>query len=165
MPKNSYDAAVIGSGPNGLAAAITLARAGLSVVLFEAYETIGGGMRSAELTLPGFLHDICSAIHPLGFSSPFFSSLQLEKYGLEWIQPPVPLAHPFDNGTAALLERSIDATACTLAADSMAYQRLMKPLVADWGLLALDLLGPFKFPRIPWPWRVLPLWVFNPLKD
>src|SRR5947209_5414659 len=107
MLKNDYDAVVVGSGPNGLAAGITLAQAGLSVVIFEAKKTIGGGMRSGELTLPGFIHDICSAIHPLGIASPFFRQLPLEKHGLEWIHPLVPLAHPFDDGTAAILERSI----------------------------------------------------------
>src|SRR5213079_3037864 len=96
----SYDAVVVGSGPNGLAAAITLAQAGRSVLVFEAKDTIGGGARTKELTLPGFQHDVCSAIHPLGLASPFFRSLPLEQYGLEWIQPSAPLAHPLDDGTA-----------------------------------------------------------------
>src|SRR5689334_22919195 len=106
-----YDAIVIGAGPNGLAAAITLAQAGRSVCVYEAKETIGGGARSMELTLPGFLHDVCSAIHPLGAGSPFFRTLPLAQYGLEWIHPPLPLAHPLDDGTAMALERSIEATA------------------------------------------------------
>src|SRR6266705_7214741 len=105
-----YDAIVIGAGPNGLAAAIALAQAGCSVLVFEAKETIGGGSRSLELTLPGFVHDICSAIHPLGLGSPFFRTLSLERYGLEWIHPPAALAHPLDDGTAVMLERSIEAT-------------------------------------------------------
>ncbi|MBV8821819.1 MAG: NAD(P)/FAD-dependent oxidoreductase, partial [Ktedonobacteraceae bacterium] len=106
---STYDAIVIGSGPNGLAAAITLARAGRSVVVFEAQDTIGGGLRSKELTLPGYIHDVCSAIHPLGLGSPFFRSLPLECYGLQWIHPPAPLAHPLDDDTAMLLERSVAA--------------------------------------------------------
>src|SRR5262245_61543907 len=105
-----YDAAVVGSGPNGFAAAITLAKAGLKVILFEAKKTFGGGTRSAELNLPGFVHDICSAIHPLVVASPFFTSLPLSQFGLEWIHPPAPLAHPFDDGTAVTLERSIEIT-------------------------------------------------------
>jgi phytoene dehydrogenase-like protein len=127
-----YDAIVIGSGPNGLAAAITLAQAGQSVVLFEAKETIGGGCRSMELTLPGFIHDVCSAIHPLALDSSFFSNLPLERFGLDMIQPLAPLAHPLDNGTAVMLERSIEATAARLSIDDKAYRKLMTPLVANW---------------------------------
>ena len=149
MTKDHYDALVIGSGPNGLAAGITLAKAGHSVVIFEAKKTVGGGMRTAELTLPGFLHDICSAIHPLGISSPFFCSLPLDSYGLEWIQPSAPLAHPFEDGTVALLERSIEATGFTLGKDASPYQRLMEPLVDAWDKIASDLLGPLKFPAHP----------------
>src|ERR1051325_7038920 len=103
-----YDAIVVGSGPNGLAAAITLARADRSVLVVEAAETIGGGMRSAKLTLPGFVHDLCSAIHPLAAGSPFFETLPLERFGLEWIQPEIALAHPLDDGSAAALRRSVD---------------------------------------------------------
>ena len=147
MPKNStYDAIVVGSGPNGLAAAITLAQAGCSVLVLEAKETAGGGMRSTELTLPGFIHDVCSAIHPLGVGSPFFRSLPLAEYGLEWIYPPAPLAHPLDDGTAAVLEQSIEATGATLGPDAAAYRKLMAPFVADWAKLADELLGPFPFP-------------------
>src|SRR5712691_10675806 len=118
-----YDAVVVGAGPNGLAAAITIARTGQSVVVFEAKETIGGGSRSAELTLPGFIHDVCSAIHPFGLGSPFFRTLPLNEHGLEWIHPPVPLAHPLDDGTAVVLERSIEATSARLGEDAGAYQR------------------------------------------
>ena len=145
----SYDAIVVGSGPNGLAAAITLAQAGRSVLVLEAKDTVGGGARSAELTLPGFLHDVCSAIHPLALGSPFFSTLPLSEHGLEWIQPPAPLAHPFDDGTAAVLERSVDKTAGMLGQDATAYAKLMSPLVADWGKLAIQLLGPLRPPRHP----------------
>lgn len=146
---HAYDAVVVGSGPNGLAAAITLAQAGLSVVIFEAKETIGGGMRSAELTLPGFVHDICSAIHPLGISSPFFRRLPLAQHGLEWIQPSAPLAHPFDDGSAVFLERSIGATSEQLGIDAQAYKNLMGPLVTNWDKLEKDVLAPLHFPRHP----------------
>jgi len=142
---STYDAVVIGSGPNGLAAAITLARAGRSVIVYEAKETIGGGARSMELTLPGFVHDVCSAIHPLGLSSSFFRTLPLAHYGLEWIQPPAPLAYPFDDGTAAILERSIEATGATLGRDARAYQRLMAPLAAHWDTIADAFLGPLRW--------------------
>lgn len=98
-----YDAAVIGSGPNGLAAAITLAQSGRSVIVFEAQSTIGGGVRSAALSLPGFNHDICSSVYPLAVGSPFFEKLPLHDYGLEWVQPPAPLAHPMDDGGAVML--------------------------------------------------------------
>jgi phytoene dehydrogenase-like protein len=142
----SYDAAVVGAGPNGLAAAITMARAGRSVLVREAAASVGGGARSAELTLPGFVHDVCSAVHPLAVASPFFRGLPLARYGLEWIEPPAPLAHPFDDGTAALLERSIAATGETLGPDAGAWAALMQPLVAAWQPLLEDLLAP---PRIP----------------
>jgi phytoene dehydrogenase-like protein len=144
-----YDAIIIGSGPNGLAAAITLARAGRSVLVLEANDTIGGGARSAELTLPGFVHDICSAVHPLGIGSPFFRTLPLAQYGLEWIQPPTPLAHPFDDGTVAVLERSVAVTASGLGNDARAYRKLMEPLVSDWDKLADAILGPLRLPRHP----------------
>jgi phytoene dehydrogenase-like protein len=147
--RGSYDAVVVGSGPNGLAAAITLARDGLSVLVLEAEATIGGGARSAELTIPGFLHDVCSAIHPLAVSSPFFRDLPLAQYGLEMIQPPAPVAHPLDDGTAAVLERSVEETGRALGADADAYRRLMGPLAADAWRLYDDLLGPLHMPRHP----------------
>lgn len=145
----TYDAVVVGAGPNGLAAGITLAQAGHKVVIFEGAETIGGGTRSAELTLPGFVHDVCSAIHPLSVASPFFESLELARYGLEWIYPDVALAHPFDDGTAAALHASVAETAGTLGRDADAYERLMDPLVRDWEKLKNNLLGPFRLPRHP----------------
>src|SRR5690606_33324320 len=138
-----YDAVVIGSGPNGLAAAITMQQQGLRVLIIEAKSTIGGGMRTAELTIPGYKHDICSAVHPLGASSPFFKSLPLEDFGLEWINPPAALAHPFDDGTAAVLYPSLKETAATLGEDADKYLSLMTPLVEDWNTIAPDLLGPF----------------------
>jgi phytoene dehydrogenase-like protein len=139
--KRSYDAIVVGSGPNGLSAAITLAREGLSVVIVEAKRTIGGGARSGELTLPGFIHDVCSAVHPLGIGSPFLRSLPLAEHGLKWIHPLAPLAHPFDDGQAAVLERSINDTAETLGKDAYAYRNLMRPLVADWRKIERDIFG------------------------
>ena len=136
------DAVVVGSGPNGLAAAIVLARAGLKTVLREAQPTLGGGLRSAELTLPGYTHDVCSAVHPLAVSSPFFRSLPLGEFGLEWVQPPSPLAHPLDDGSAAMLERSIDATAAGLGEGGRGWRALHAPLVANWEDLAPDVLAP-----------------------
>jgi phytoene dehydrogenase-like protein len=150
MPtQHTYDAVVVGSGPNGLAAAITLARAGHAVLVIEARDTIGGGMRTAELTLPGFRHDICSAIHPLGVASPFLRTLPLAEHGVDWITPPAAVAHPFDDGTAAVLERSVTATADTLEQDAAAYERLMTPLVEDWDDIADTVLGPLRLPRHP----------------
>ena len=128
----SYDAVIVGSGPNGLAAAITLAQAGLRPLVVERNATIGGGARTAELTLPGFRHDVCSAIHPLGIASSFFRTLPLAEYGLEWILPPVSLAHPLDDGTAVSATRSVEETAAGLGRDATAYRRLFGPLVAQW---------------------------------
>ena len=141
--RGAYDAVVVGSGPNGLAAAITIALAGRSVAVFEARETVGGGMRSGELTLPGFIHDICSTAHPLGIASPFFRTLPLERYGLEWVQPPAPMAHPLPGG-AALLERSIERTAAGLGEDAAGWRLLMEPLADDWDAIASAFLGPLR---------------------
>jgi phytoene dehydrogenase-like protein len=144
-----YDSVVVGSGPNGLAAAITMARAGKSVAVFEANDQVGGGVRSAELTLPGFVHDVCSAVYPLAIGSPFFRSLPLAQYGLEWIQPPAALAHPLDDGTAVIVERSIEATAFQLGGDAASYQKFFQPLVSRWDGLDVDILGPPRMPRHP----------------
>ena len=149
MTPPDYDAVVVGAGPNGLAAAIRLAQEGCSVIVLEAADTPGGGCRSAELTLPGFTHDVCSAIHPLGYGSPFFRTLGLERYGLEWIQPPAALAHPFDDCPPALLERSVEATAATMGVDGDNYQKLMGPLVPDWETLSQALREPLRMARYP----------------
>ena len=142
-----YDAVVVGSGPNGLSASITLAKAGCSVLLLESKETIGGGTRTMELTLPGFMHDVCSAIHPVGAASPVFKSLDLTNHGLEWVQSPAALAHPLDDGTVITLERSISDTAKSLGIDSRSYIKLMNPLVQNWEKLVNDLLGPLRLPK------------------
>lgn len=147
--KTEYDAVVVGSGPNGLSAAITLQEAGLSVIILEGKKTIGGGLRSAELTLPGFVHDICSAIHPLAAGSPFFNKLPLDKYGLEYVYPSVAAAHPFDDGTAALLKGTVELTASGLGKDENTYASLLRPLVKSWPGLAKDVLGPLHFPKHP----------------
>jgi phytoene dehydrogenase-like protein len=145
-----YDAIVVGSGPNGLSAAIELGRAGLSVLVREASSTIGGGTRTLELTLPGFLHDVCSAVHPMALASPFYRSLPLSDHGLEWIEPPLALAHPFDDATPAALERAIDATGATIKPDSAAYRRLIGPLAMHWDTLSAEILAPpLHLPRHP----------------
>lgn len=145
-----YDAVVVGSGPNGLAAAIVMAQHGKSVIVYEAEESIGGGARSLELTLPGFTHDLCSSVYPLAAGSPFFRSLPLAEHGLEWVEPPAPLAHPLADGTAVTLERSVERTAERLGEDAGAYGKLMGPLVARWRGLDADILGPLRFPQSPW---------------
>lgn len=143
------DAVVVGAGPNGLAAAITLAGAGRSVLVVEAAETIGGGVRSAELTLPGFVHDVCSAIHPLAKASPCFGALPLAEHGMELVEPPAPLAHPLDDGTAVMLERSVGETAAGLGADAEAYRKLMAPLVERSERIESFVLGRSPIPRRP----------------
>jgi phytoene dehydrogenase-like protein len=145
----SFDAVVIGSGPNGLAAAIALAQRQRSVLVVEAQPTFGGGARTAELTLPGFQHDICSAIHPMALASPFMSSLPLTDFGLEWIHPPAPLAHPLDDGPAALLERGVDETATRIGSDGPAYRRLMSRLTTKAKALFADALAPLRLPKHP----------------
>jgi phytoene dehydrogenase-like protein len=144
--KNRYDCVVVGSGPNGLAAAITLARAGKSVLVIEARETVGGGTRSAELTLPGFIHDVCAAILPLTVASPFFRSIPLADLGVDFIHSGAVLAHPLDNRPAVLLKRSVQETAAALGKDKAAYLRLMSPLVNDWEKICDEFLGPFPIP-------------------
>ena len=145
----SYDALVVGAGPNGLSAAIAIAQTGRSVLVVEGRDTVGGGARSDELTLPGFLHDVCSAIHPLAVGSPFWSTLPLSEHGLEWVHPPAPVAHPLDDGTAVMLERSVDETADGLGSDAESYRKLLGPLVTNWDKLSSDVIGPLRFPRHP----------------
>jgi len=144
-----YDAVVVGAGPNGLSAAVELARSGVSVLVLEASDEIGGGARSAELTLPGYTHDVCSAIHPVGALSPFFRGLPLDDWGLEWVYPDVALAHPFHDGTAAVLTRSLEETAWGLGSDGPAYERLMRPLVDGADDLFGEILRPIRIPRHP----------------
>ncbi|HKJ92170.1 MAG TPA: NAD(P)/FAD-dependent oxidoreductase [Longimicrobiales bacterium] len=145
---SSINALVVGAGPNGLAAAITLARAGRRTLVLEAANAPGGGLRSEALTRPGFVHDVCSAIHPLAALSPFFRSLDLARHAVKWVRSPAALAHPVDGGTV-LLERSVEATAARLSVDRDAYRRLMAPLVAAWPELADDLLAPPHVPAHP----------------
>jgi phytoene dehydrogenase-like protein len=149
-PTRCRTASIVGSGPNGLAAAIVLAQAGLDVTVYEAESTIGGAVRSMDLTLPGFHHDFGSAVHPMAVGSPFFSSLPLADYGLEWIHSPATLAHPLDDGTAVLLPRDLNETASALGEDGPAWRSLMQPLVTQWPQLAEDILRPIPaLPRHP----------------
>jgi len=147
--EKDYDAVVVGSGPNGLSAAILLQQNGLSVLLLEGKDTIGGGLRSAALTLPGYIHDVCSAIHPLAATSPYLQTLPLQNFGLEYIYPAIAAAHPFDNGKTAVLQQSLTDTAGLLGADKQAYLKLMQPIVNDWPAIAADVLGPLHFPKYP----------------
>jgi phytoene dehydrogenase-like protein len=147
--RTQYDAIVIGSGPNGLAAAITLAQAKRSALVIEGQDTIGGGTRSQQLTLPGFTHDVCSAVHPMAVASPFFRELPLAQHGLTWIHPGSPVAHPLDDGTAVVLERSIDETAANLGEDGPRYKRVIAPLVAGWPRIDRVLLSMTRVPSHP----------------
>jgi phytoene dehydrogenase-like protein len=145
-----YDVVVVGSGPNGLAAAVALARAGLGVLLVEAHSLPGGGARTEELTVPGVMHDVCSSVHPLGIASPFFRSLELARYGLEWVHSAAPLAHVLDDGRAVTLERSIDDTVSQLGRDADSYRALMRPFVENVDTLFEMILGPLRVPAHPW---------------
>ncbi len=149
--RSDYDCVVIGSGPNGLAAAIEMARAGRSVIVIEGHSTPGGGMRSEELTLPGYVHDVCSAVHPMSVASPFMKSVgsKLARFGLEFVHPEVALAHPLDDGRAAAMHRSLDQTVSGLERDGAAYRRLFAPLLRDADKLFSDLLGPPGLPKHP----------------
>lgn len=145
----NYDAIIVGSGPNGLAAGIELQRQGLSTLIVEGAQTIGGGLRTQELTLPGFKHDICSAIHPMALASPFFQQLPLADHGLRFVQPIYPAAHPLDHGSAAVLQRDVRQTAIGLGQDQQQYIDLMEPLVGELPNLLQDALGPLRFPSHP----------------
>lgn len=145
----SYDAIVVGSGPNGLAASIELARQGRSTLLVEARDTVGGGLRTEEITLPGFRHDICAAAHPMAMSSPFFRGIPLQDYGLTWIHPDLPAAHPFDDGTAAVFDRSYEVTSDSLGRDRLAYRQFASGLLEDWEQTLDELLEPLHVPRRP----------------
>jgi phytoene dehydrogenase-like protein len=147
--QTSYDAIVVGAGPNGLAAAVVLAEAGKSVLVLEAKDTIGGGCRTEDVTLPGFHHDICAAIHPMGVVSPLLRRLPLQNFGLKWVQAPAPLAHPFDDGTAAVLHRSLTATGETLGEDAAAWEALMRPFLENSDAFFADILKPVRIPRRP----------------
>ncbi len=144
-----FDAVIIGSGPNGLSAAIELARNGVNVLVIEAAKTVGGGTRTASLTLPGFKHDFCSAVHPTGFLSPFWRKLPLEDHGLEWIQPQASVAHPLEGEEAVLLTRNIEETADNLGRDGKAWQRLLKPFLKKPYALLEDTLRPLGIPKHP----------------
>ncbi|MFH9985217.1 phytoene desaturase family protein [Streptomyces luteogriseus] len=136
------DAVVVGAGPNGLTAAVELARRGFSVAVFEARSTVGGGARTEELTLPGFRHDPCSAAHPLAINSPAFRALPLERYGLEWLHAELPMAHPFPDGTAAVLARTVGETAASFGPrDAGAYRRLVEPFLPKWDTLVRDFMS------------------------
>jgi phytoene dehydrogenase-like protein len=147
--KGELDAIVVGSGPNGLAAAIKLAQEGWQVRIYEAKSTVGGSACTQELTLPGFKHDVGAAIQPLGLASPYFKTLPLDQFGLKWIQPPAALAHPLDDGTAVMLYRSISETAERLGQDGRAWERLMHPLVKNWDHIARQFVGPLQIPLHP----------------
>jgi phytoene dehydrogenase-like protein len=149
LPEQSAEALVIGSGPNGLAGAITLAQAGRTVTVVEGAQTPGGGCRSEELTLPGFIHDPCSTVHSLALASPFLRALPLERHGLELVHPEAPLAHPLDDGSAVMLERSVEETSQGLGPDAAAYRRLIGPLVEEADALMGEILGPLRPPRHP----------------
>ena len=140
--KTKYDAIVVGSGPNGFAAAITLQRAGLAVLLIEGKETIGGGARSGELTLPGFIHDICSAVYPLAEDSPVFKELHLEQFNLEYLKPEFAIAHPFDDGSSIAIQSSIEATAPQFGKDANNYKRIFSSLVGEWPSVRSSFVGP-----------------------
>lgn len=148
-PPARYDVVVVGAGPNGLAAAVAFVRAGLSTLVVEASDSPGGGARTQALTEPGFAHDVCSSVHPLGLASPWFRALALEELGVTWIHPPAPLAHVLADGRAVTLERSIDDTAAQLGADGARYRRLLTPYVERFAALLDMILAPLRIPRSP----------------
>lgn len=148
-PDSFFDAIVVGSGPNGLSAAVALAQNGIKVKVIEAKDSIGGGTRTKELTKPGFLHDVCSAIHPTAAGSPYFNTLGLDKYGLEWIHPEYPVSHPFDNGESVLISKSFDDTLERLGKDAKNYRNLFHDFIQSWPYLSKDLFGTLRYPKHP----------------
>lgn len=146
---HEYDAVVVGSGPNGLSAAIRLAQENLKVVILEASDTIGGGTRTLELTEPGFLHDICSAVHPTAAGSPFFNTLNLSEFGLEWVQPPYPFAHPLERDKSVFVSRSLEMTLEGLGPDAKAYEKLLRKFIKQWDSLSKDIFGTLRIPSQP----------------
>jgi len=170
--RETFDAVVVGSGPNGLSAAVALARAGASVLVLEAAEQTGGGTRTAELTLPGFHHDVCSAVHTTGILSPFFRALPLEEHGLRWIRPRASVAHPLDDQPAVMMWKSVEETAVGLGADARSYQALIAPFLGNPDGFFRDALGPLGWPLHPgifmrfgmkamWPARLFANWRFQ----
>src|SRR5574338_31356 len=149
MAASDPDAVVIGSGPNGLAAAIALAQAGLSGLVVEARDEPGGGTRSAELTLPGFVHDVCSAVHPTGFLSPFFRTLPLAAHGLVWRHPRASVAHPLDGAPAVMLYRGLERTCDGLGPDGRAWARLIGPFLEAPHARLADAMAPLRLPAHP----------------
>ena len=146
---STFDAVVVGSGPNGLAAAIVIAQTGRKVGVFEARDRIGGGCQSEELTLPGFVHDVCSAVHPFAVGSPLFRTLPLHAHGLQWVEPDAMVAHPFDDAEVAVVHKSVERTAAGFGADAAAYRTLYGPFVEDWPKLEMSVLGPLRWPQHP----------------
>ncbi|MBL4675989.1 MAG: NAD(P)/FAD-dependent oxidoreductase [Mucilaginibacter sp.] len=149
LEKRDYDAIIVGSGPNGLAAAILIQQQGLKVLILEGKNAIGGGLRTKELTLPGFKHDVCSAVHPLAVASPYFKTLPLTQHGLEYVYPEIDAAHPLEHHNPGILSRSIDLTAQHLGADEKAYVKLMTSVTQNWPLIDADVLGPLHMPKHP----------------
>ena len=149
QPNEQFDAVIVGSGPNGLAAGVALARDGASVLVLEGAERLGGGADTRELTLPGFRHDVCSAAHPMGILSPFFQQLPLEEHGLEWVRPGASVAHPLDGQPAGILWRSLERTVEELGRDGSRYRSLLQPLLANGEGLLRDALGPLGWPEDP----------------
>ena len=144
---HEYDAVIVGSGPNGLSAGILLAQQGLKVKIIEAESTFGGGTRTKELTEPGFLHDVCSAVHPTAIGAPFFRTLPLSKHGLEWIHPKYSVAHPFDDEDAIISSNSLEDTLQSFGKDAKNYERLIRSFVEDWDDISNDLFAPVRFPN------------------
>ncbi|MEJ5375411.1 MAG: NAD(P)/FAD-dependent oxidoreductase [bacterium] len=149
MPRKSVDVVVVGSGPNGLSAAIAMAKEGYSVLVLEGAAEAGGGLRTQELTLPGFVHDVCATVHALGICSPFLKSLNLEHYGLKWVFPPAALAHPLEDGTAVILRCGAENLERDLGKDGALLGEMIEPMLDDWGSFLEDLLGAKWFPRRP----------------